>query len=159
MRCRNGNNRSQVENTRPYSSSSCSSTGNNNTNNNNTISNSYGDSISNKLIVERTATYSSNGSIKYTEEEQNKHALAVAMATAAAAEAAVAAAQAAAEVVRLTAGGGGAARGSFYSGWSREDQAALKIQAVFRGYLVSYNSLIQNLGHIHAQSFIRSKTV
>ncbi|KAL3523374.1 hypothetical protein ACH5RR_016208 [Cinchona calisaya] len=62
------------------------------------------------------------------ENEQNKHAYSVALATAVAAEAAVAAAKAAAEVVRLTA----AAR---YSGKSKEEIAALKIQAVFRGYM------------------------
>ncbi|KAL6977255.1 Protein IQ-DOMAIN 3 [Sarracenia purpurea var. burkii] len=63
------------------------------------------------------------------ENEQNKHAYSVALATAAAAEAAVAAAQAAAEVVRLTA----AVR---YSGKSKEEVAATKIQTAFRGYLV-----------------------
>lgn len=69
--------------------------------------------------------------IKLTDEEnqQNKHAYSVALATAIAAEAAVAAAQAAAEVVRLTSG-------SRHRGKSKEEQAALKIQTAFRGYLV-----------------------
>ncbi|KAL5985780.1 hypothetical protein ACLOJK_027767 [Asimina triloba] len=62
------------------------------------------------------------------EQEQNKHAYSVAIATAAAAEAAVAAAQAAAEVVRLT-------TVTRYSGKSRDEVAAIKIQTAFRGYL------------------------
>lgn len=63
------------------------------------------------------------------ENEQSKHAYSVALATAAAAEAAVAAAHAAAEVVRLTS----VAR---YSGKSREEIAAIRIQTAFRGHLV-----------------------
>lgn len=74
-----------------------------------------------------------------SEKEQNKHAIAVAAATAAAADAAVAAAQAAVAVVRLTSqgrgGGGGALLGS------REKWAAIKIQTVFRGYLVINQSI------------------
>ena len=70
--------------------------------------------------------------IAQTEKEQNKHAIAVAAATAAAADAAVAAAQAAAAVVRLTSQGRGAL---FCCG--TEKWAAIKIQSVFRGYLVS----------------------
>lgn len=65
-----------------------------------------------------------------TENQQNKHAIAVAAATAAAADAAVAAAQAAVAVVRLTSG-----RGTLFSG-SREKWGAVKIQTFFRGYLV-----------------------
>lgn len=67
-----------------------------------------------------------------TEKEQNKHAIAVAAATAAAADAAVAAAQAAVAVVRLTSQGCG---GQLFG--KRERWAAMKIQTVFRGYLVS----------------------
>lgn len=68
-----------------------------------------------------------------TEKEQNKHAIAVAAATAAAADAAVAAAQAAVAVVRLTSHG----RGTMFGGATHEKWAAVKIQSVFRGYLVS----------------------
>ena len=67
-----------------------------------------------------------------TEKEQNKHAIAVAAATAAAADAAVAAAKAAVAVVRLTSHG----RGTMFGG-GHERSAAVKIQSVFRGYLVS----------------------
>ncbi|KAJ6714507.1 IQ-DOMAIN 5-RELATED [Salix viminalis] len=72
------------------------------------------------------------------EEDPNKHALAVAAATAAVAEAAVAAAQAAAEVVRLTSSGRCVNNSAAYVRGSlglREDFAAVKIQAAFRGYL------------------------
>ena len=64
------------------------------------------------------------------ENEQNKHAYSVALATAVAAEAAVAAAKAAAEIVRLTAA-------AHYSGKSKEEIAAIKIQTAFRGYMVT----------------------
>lgn len=67
--------------------------------------------------------------LRQAEDEQNKHALAVAVATVAAAEVAVAAAQAAAEVVRLT--------GTSLSYNKACEIAAIKIQAAFRGYLVS----------------------
>lgn len=70
--------------------------------------------------------------IAESEKEQKKHAIAVAAATAAAADAAVAAAQAAVAVVRLTSNG----RGTLFGG-GRERWAAVKIQTVFRGYLVS----------------------
>lgn len=90
----------------------------------------------------------------YTEEDHNKHAMAVAAATAAAAEAAVAAAQAAAEVVRLT----GGARGSFYGGWSREERAAIKIQAAFRGYLAR-RALRALKGLVRLQALVRGHTV
>lgn len=74
----------------------------------------------------------------YTEKEikeQNKHAIAVAAATAAAADAAVAAANAAVAVVRLTSNG----RGTTMFGGTRHEEiwASVKIQTVFRGYLVS----------------------
>lgn len=69
-----------------------------------------------------------------SEKEQNKHAIAVAAATAAAADAAVAAAQAAVAVVRLTSYG----RGTMFGGAGHERWAAVKIQTVFRGYLVSF---------------------
>lgn len=69
----------------------------------------------------------------YTEKDKNKHTIAVAAATAAAADAAVAAAQATVAVVRLTSQG----RGGTMFGVGPEIWAAIKIQAVFRGYLVS----------------------
>ena len=71
--------------------------------------------------------------MKLTEagNEQSKHAYSVALATAVAAEAAVAAAQAAAEVVRLT-------TVAHYTGKSKEEIAAIKIQTAFRGYLVCF---------------------
>lgn len=70
--------------------------------------------------------------VKPTEVDnaQSKHAYSVALATAVAAEAAVAAAQAAAEVVRLT------TVPYYYSGKTKEEIAAIKIQTAFRGYLV-----------------------
>lgn len=69
-------------------------------------------------------------------DEQGKRAIAVAAATAVAAEAAVAAAQAAAAVVRLTSSGRSVGLSSS-GGLKREVWAAIKIQATFRGYLVS----------------------
>lgn len=68
------------------------------------------------------------------EEEDSKRAIAVAAATAAVAEAAVAAAQAAAAVVKLTSGGGRIVKSGV--GGRKEEWAAVKIQSVFRGYLV-----------------------
>lgn len=72
--------------------------------------------------------------IAETDHEQSKHAIAVAAATAAAADAAVAAAQAAVAVVRLTSQGRGAFTTRFCTGDDR--WAAVKIQTVFRGFLV-----------------------
>ena len=74
-----------------------------------------------------------------TDIEQNKHAIAVAAATAAAADAAVAAAQAAVAVVRLTSNAktGGYSGGNVVYGTTMERWAAVKIQSVFKGYLVN----------------------
>lgn len=65
------------------------------------------------------------------ENEKNIQVYSAAIATAAAAEAAVAAANAAAEVVRLT----------NIVCKSKEEISAIKIQAVFRGYLVRYTHI------------------
>ena len=79
-----------------------------------------------------TATPPGMVTVAELENEQKKHAMAVAAATTAAADAAMAAAQVAAAVIRLTAvagvGGG--------SGSAIEEAAAIKIQSVFRAYLV-----------------------
>ncbi|KAF5947250.1 hypothetical protein HYC85_013207 [Camellia sinensis] len=85
------------------------------------------------------------------ENEQNKHAYSVAIATAVAAEAAVAAAQAAAEIVRLTA----KAR---YSGKSKEEVAAIKIQTAFRGYLAR-RALRALRGLVRLKSLIQGHSV
>lgn len=63
-----------------------------------------------------------------TEKDQAKHAIAVAAATAVAADAAIAAARAAVVMVKLT---------QCQSGGDERGSAAVKIQTVFRGYLVS----------------------
>ncbi|KAG6500130.1 hypothetical protein ZIOFF_039944 [Zingiber officinale] len=73
-------------------------------------------------------------------EKQSQRAIAVAAATAAVAEAAVAAAQAAAAVVRLTSTGRAPVVSSSAAARKREVIAAVKIQASFRGYLVSLTS-------------------
>ncbi|KAF6171237.1 hypothetical protein GIB67_036905 [Kingdonia uniflora] len=85
-----------------------------------------------------------------SEKEHNKHAIAMASATAAAANAAVAEAQAAVTVVRLTSYG----RGTMFNG-GRERWAAVRIQAVFRGYLVSVTipHLVFFLGKKSVESF------
>ncbi|CAH9066499.1 unnamed protein product [Cuscuta epithymum] len=85
--------------------------------------------------------------------EQNKHAIAVAAATAAAADAAVAAAQAAVAVVRLTSQG----RGAVFN-LGRENQAALKIQSVFRGYLAK-RALRALKGLVKIQALVRGYLV
>lgn len=91
--------------------------------------------------------------VKLTEAEnqQSKHAYNVALATAVAAEAAVAAAQAAAEVVRLTSV-------AHYSGRSKEEIAAIKIQTAFRGYLAR-RALRALRGLVRLKSLIQGQSV
>ncbi|KAF3954083.1 hypothetical protein CMV_020527 [Castanea mollissima] len=90
------------------------------------------------------------------EEDANKHAIAVAAATAAAAEAAVAAAHAAAAVVRLTSSGRCATNTAvaYVSGGVREEWAALKIQAAFRGSLAR-KALRALKGLVKLQALVR----
>jgi len=88
------------------------------------------------------------------ENQQNKHAIAVAAATAAAADAAVAAAHAAAAVVRLTSSGF-----SFVSeGHSEEEYAAIRIQTAFRGYLAR-KALSALKGLVKLQALVRGHIV
>ncbi|XP_061376190.1 protein IQ-DOMAIN 19-like [Gastrolobium bilobum] len=85
------------------------------------------------------------------QNEQRKHAMAVAAATAAAADAAVAAAQAVAAVIRLTSGSNGTSR-------SIEEDAAIKIQSVFRSHLAR-KALCALRGLVKLQALVRGHLV
>jgi len=92
--------------------------------------------------------------ISETDNEQSKHAIAVAAATAAAADAAVAAAQAAAAVVRLTSNGCTLSHG----GLGSEEWAATRIQSAFRGYLAR-RALRALKGLVKLQALVRGHMV
>ncbi|CAK7325528.1 unnamed protein product [Dovyalis caffra] len=112
---------------------------------------SYEETAVSSLSPPRPLPPSTDVKLSEAENEQSKHAYSVALATAVAAEAAVAAAQAAAEVVRLT-------TTTRYSGKSKEEIAAIKIQTAFRGYLAR-RALRALRGLVRLKSLIQGQSV
>lgn len=114
---------------------------------------SHEETVAPSLSPPRTPPPPTAEDVKLTEaeNEQSKHAYSVALATAVAAEAAVAAAQAAAEVVRLT-------TVAHYSGKSKEEIAAIRIQTAFRGYLAR-RALRALRGLVRLKSLIQGQSV
>lgn len=103
--------------------------------------------VVNSTRMEATTPSALQQGLLETENDQKKHALAVAAATAAAADAAAAAAKAAAAVIQLTAAASGRAT-------AVEESAVVKIQSVFRGYLVRKKKKKNKLGNISVYIYV-----
>jgi hypothetical protein len=102
------------------------------------------------------ASMSAHGFLE-THNDPERHAVAVAVATAAAADAAVAAAQAAAAMVRLTSrptGKNGANGRVLTRNGVIEEVAAIKIQSVFRSYLVCFFTIFWNSSALYIKLVI-----